>query len=151
MISYTPVTIPLSSTAVTGKSSRYLLRRDLFDARFQLISQDDDDDENSSDELTNSASPSLDSKGKGKSKAKAREEFLVDESTDLVIGVYEGGLKTWECSLDLVDYLDRSLGFDVKNEEEVVRGNRILEVSSFIYLLFFWREARQILMRWRIG
>jgi len=32
-------------------------------------------------------------------------EFL-DAPSDLVPGVYEGGLKTWECSLDLVDYLD---------------------------------------------
>lgn len=100
----------------------------MFDARFQLISQDDDDDENeSSDELTNPVTQSLNSKGKAK--AKASEEFIVDESTDLVIGVYEGGLKTWECSLDLVDYLHTTLGFDLKNDEEVVRGKRILEVS----------------------
>lgn len=25
--------------------------------------------------------------------------------SDLVSGVYEGGLKIWECSLDLVDYI----------------------------------------------
>lgn len=29
---------------------------------------------------------------------------MVAES-DLVSGVYEGGLKVWECSLDLVDYI----------------------------------------------
>lgn len=30
------------------------------------------------------------------------EEF---DKTDLVSGVYEGGLKIWDCSLDLVDYI----------------------------------------------
>ncbi|KAJ1971687.1 hypothetical protein H4R35_005115 [Dimargaris xerosporica] len=32
------------------------------------------------------------------------------ESSDLVKGVYEGGMKTWECSLDLVQYLAREFG-----------------------------------------
>lgn len=32
-------------------------------------------------------------------------QFL-DAPSDLVPGVYEGGLKTWECSLDVVDYLN---------------------------------------------
>jgi protein-histidine N-methyltransferase len=47
-------------------------------------------------------------------------EFL-DAPSDLVPGVYEGGLKTWECSLDLVDYLDSTNGGDI-------RGRRVLEV-----------------------
>ena len=27
------------------------------------------------------------------------------EQSDLVSGVYEGGLKVWDCSFDLVDYV----------------------------------------------
>ena len=27
------------------------------------------------------------------------------EHSDLVSGIYEGGLKVWECSFDLVDYI----------------------------------------------
>jgi protein-histidine N-methyltransferase len=48
-------------------------------------------------------------------------QFL-NAPSDLVPLVYEGGLKTWECSLDLASYLD-SIGsqFDV-------RGKRVLEV-----------------------
>ena len=40
---------------------------------------------------------------------------------DLVSGVYEGGLKIWECSLDLVDYVfaNRSL----------VAGKRVFELG----------------------
>ncbi|KAL7747873.1 hypothetical protein RI367_006808 [Sorochytrium milnesiophthora] len=33
------------------------------------------------------------------------QALVFDQNTDLVKGVYEGGLKTWECSLDLVEWL----------------------------------------------
>jgi len=51
-------------------------------------------------------------------------EFL-EAPSDLVPGVYEGGLKTWECSLDLVDYLDQ-----IRETEMFrgIRGKRVLEV-----------------------
>ena len=32
-------------------------------------------------------------------------QFL-NAPSDLINGVYEGGLKTWECSLDMASYLD---------------------------------------------
>ena len=51
-------------------------------------------------------------------------DFL-DAPSDLVPGVYEGGLKTWECSLDLVEHLhdlQSSLSF---------AGKRVLEVRGF--------------------
>lgn len=32
----------------------------------------------------------------------------LQSASDLIPGVYEGGFKTWECSLDLASYLDRS-------------------------------------------
>jgi protein-histidine N-methyltransferase len=99
LISYSPLAIPLSSTGRTGPVT--LARRDLFDARFQLISTED-----ASEPRTNDMKQAL--------------EFL-DTPSDLVPGVYEGGLKTWECSLDLVDYLD---GIDSGD----VRGKRVLEV-----------------------
>lgn len=34
------------------------------------------------------------------------EEYLLGDS-DVVKGSYEGGLKTWECSVDLADYLSQ--------------------------------------------
>ncbi|KAK7001305.1 hypothetical protein R3P38DRAFT_3048434 [Favolaschia claudopus] len=95
-ISYSPVLIPLSS----GKSVT-LSRRDLFDARFQLISEGTDDTD---------AAPGLD---------------FLDAPSDLVPGVYEGGLKTWECSLDLVGYL-ASLP---DSSETRLSGKRILEIG----------------------
>ena len=51
-------------------------------------------------------------------------EFL-DAPSDLVPGVYEGGLKTWECSLDLVDYLD---GLKDNSSFKGFSGCSILEV-----------------------
>ncbi|KAI8906569.1 hypothetical protein DFJ77DRAFT_477149 [Powellomyces hirtus] len=43
--------------------------------------------------------------------------------TDLIPGRYEGGLKTWECSIDLIDYLS-SL------EPGWLRGKRVMELGS---------------------
>ena len=65
---------------------------------------------------------------------------FVDAPADLVPGTYEGGLKTWECALDLAAYLDRGV---LKAQTGVVaagrrvHGLRVLEVSSSIYLMGF--------------
>lgn len=92
VISYSPLQIPLSSNA----NSLVLARRDLFDARFQLISQGDDQ--------------------------KNALQFF-ESPSDLVPGVYEGGFKTWECSLDLVDYLEGN------GKSACLVGKRILELG----------------------
>lgn len=68
----------------------------MFDVRFQLISESPTAE--TSDEL----------------------EFI-DAPSDIVPGVYEGGLKTWECSADLAGYLE---GVDITN-----RAHNILEVG----------------------
>ena len=97
--------IPLSS----GRKLT-LARRDLFDARFQLISEDNEDSEETSP------------LGKHTMDHPSILDFL-DNPSDLVPGVYEGGLKTWECSLDLVNYLEGAKRGDV-------RGKRVLEVCQ---------------------
>ncbi|KAA1476118.1 hypothetical protein DENSPDRAFT_784541 [Dentipellis sp. KUC8613] len=93
-ISYSPVGILLSS----GKPAVSLARRDLFDARLQLIAADE------------------------------REGALefIETPSDLVPWVYEGGLKTWECSIDLADYLDTLMG---ERGGEWVKGKAILELG----------------------
>jgi hypothetical protein len=57
---------------------------------------------------------------------------FVDAPADLVPGTYEGGLKTWECALDLAAYLDRDvLGAHAGAAAgRRVRGSRVLEVGS---------------------
>ena len=74
-------------------------RRELFDVRMQLMEHDHDRDDN--DDNT--------------------EEF-VNAASDLVDGVYEGGLKTWECSIDLATFLHRT-------SRSIQQGN-VLEVYS---------------------
>jgi len=93
VISFSPLFIPLSSC----RGPVTLIRRDLFDARFQLM----DSDESSLG--------------------------FFDNPSDLIPGVYEGGLKTWECSLDLVDYLD---SLRDQPQFQGFSGRRILEVKT---------------------
>ncbi|KAG8719601.1 hypothetical protein FRC08_002467 [Ceratobasidium sp. 394] len=57
-------------------------RRDLFDVRMQLIASDEEEQ--------NKANQAID---------------FISRPSDLVPRVYEGGLKTWECSLDLAEYV----------------------------------------------
>jgi protein-histidine N-methyltransferase len=105
------LSIPLSSGAHV-----VLARRDLFDARFQLIAGDESDAIGETVGGTDVKEPR---------NVQSALEFL-DSPSDLVPGLYEGGLKTWECSLDLVDCLDsfqKSQGICMD-----IRGKRVLEV-----------------------
>jgi protein-histidine N-methyltransferase len=46
-------------------------------------------------------------------------------NTDLIKGVYEGGFKTWECSIDMVQYLSGL-------PEDQITNKRVLEVNKYI-------------------
>ncbi|KAM5531003.1 hypothetical protein V8D89_015330 [Ganoderma adspersum] len=98
-ISFSPLNISLPSD-----HNVVLSRRDLFDARFQLISADD---------------------CAGEKSGRSEVEFI-DAPSDLVPGIYEGGLKTWECSLDLVACLSSIYGPQIEN---ALRRKRILELG----------------------
>ncbi|KAJ3812901.1 hypothetical protein F5876DRAFT_87429 [Lentinula aff. lateritia] len=121
-LSYSPLEIPLSSAfsqanLASGSRVHYLARRDLFDARFQVISEDNGNpnfvaEAENTEEKTERIGASVD----------PRLQFL-DTPSDLVPGVYEGGMKTWECSLDLVDYLNASL------KDGDLEGKRVLELG----------------------
>lgn len=76
----------------------FLPKRDLYDVRVQLLQE----------------GPQNDS--------------IIDqiEKSDIRAGVYEGGFKTWECSLDLASLLlDRGPRKDI---DELVRCDQIIEV-----------------------
>lgn len=45
-------------------------------------------------------------------------------NSDLIKGVYEGGFKTWECSIDMVQYLS-SLPTDQINNKKVLEVKEI--------------------------
>lgn len=78
-----------------------LLKRDLYDARFQLAQSDG---------------------------SKGEEAQYVDAETDLIPGEYEGGLKSWEGGLDLVEVMHRALGTEAALGEWC-SGARVLEVG----------------------
>ena len=122
MLSYSPISIPIG---LNGENkSTTLIRRDLFDARFQLIAED---------ERTGDSKVAQDKRDSNAQKHGARQEkgtdalAFIDNPSDLVPGIYEGGLKTWECSLDLVEVLHSVYGSDLARD---IRGKRILEVSE---------------------
>jgi protein-histidine N-methyltransferase len=83
----------------TGKTID-IPRRDLSDIRVQLMAEDE----------------------------AANDETLKDlHKSDIRTGVYEGGFKTWECSVDLASILlDRGPRKDI---DELVRCDQIVEVS----------------------
>ncbi|CDO71165.1 hypothetical protein BN946_scf184845.g35 [Trametes cinnabarina] len=97
--SFSPLAIPL-----TSKRNVVVSRRDLFDARFQVIASDEDTQ---------------------RTGGRSDLDFL-DAPSDLVPGVYEGGLKTWECSLDLVDCLESIYEGQVARH---LKGKRVLELG----------------------
>ncbi|KAL1745342.1 hypothetical protein HDZ31DRAFT_36643 [Schizophyllum fasciatum] len=118
VISYTPTDIPLAS----GRSLT-LARRDLFDARYQLIAEADVSLPHEAAAGDNSAAADP-----------TRTPAFLDAPSDLVPGLYEGGLKTWECSLDLVDYLDglKQAGEGTSSGEDQGSGwvgKRVLEIG----------------------
>ncbi|KAF2638420.1 hypothetical protein P280DRAFT_84017 [Massarina eburnea CBS 473.64] len=99
-----------STTSPKGFTAR-LPRRELFDVRLQLMAEDDG--------TTTNALSGLD-------------------SSDLLPNTYEGGYKTWECSIDLVRYLlDRGPRKDL---DDLVRVNHVVELgcgSALPSLLLF--------------
>lgn len=52
----------------------------------------------------------------------------INSNSDLIPGVYEGGLKTWECTFDLILYLSRHLQSLVSTDCSF----RVLEVCSLL-------------------
>ncbi|KAG6860474.1 hypothetical protein C0995_010765 [Termitomyces sp. Mi166 len=122
VLSYSPISIPILATnGSLPPKNVTLFRRDLFDARFQLIAQ-----ENTTEDVSEAPSTSTG----------ANVLAFVEAPSDLVPGVYEGGLKTWECSIDLAGYLaGRGPKLDA-------RGKRILEIGcgTAVPTLFFLRQ-----------
>ncbi|KAJ1730010.1 hypothetical protein LPJ61_003245 [Coemansia biformis] len=83
-----PLSIPRVSSIVVDAiyyKDRRLWKRQLDDVRFQLAQQDAMD---------------------GSARGAVQQAMATDGgAADVVKGVYEGGLKTWECSMDLLGYL----------------------------------------------
>ncbi|KAH7344279.1 hypothetical protein BKA66DRAFT_577064 [Pyrenochaeta sp. MPI-SDFR-AT-0127] len=100
----------ITTTSPKGFTAR-LPRRELFDVRLQLMAEDDG----------SSLSP-----------------LAGLDDTDLQTNIYEGGYKTWECSIDLVKFLlDRGPRKDL---DDLMRVNHVIEMgcgSALPSLLLF--------------
>ncbi|CAG8776976.1 14537_t:CDS:2, partial [Cetraspora pellucida] len=104
------------TSIMNDKEPTVLYKRCLSDIKFQIAQNDE-----------------LESEVNQNSHSTAKIlELTVDN--DVVHGFYEGGLKTWECSLDLVEYLS------IKLKDVNLSGNKVLELGCgsalpSIYLL----------------
>lgn len=112
MISFSEMELPFETTGCK------LYRRDLYDARFQVIDELDDDEEEDGP-----LKPEPEQEDQEMSK-------YVDADTDLIPGMYEGGLKTWEGGMDLVEILEEQHHRIVGGLGAWVQGKRVLEVGD---------------------
>ncbi|KAJ9110439.1 hypothetical protein QFC19_001565 [Naganishia cerealis] len=110
MISFSEMDLPFDTTGCK------LFRRDLYDARFQVIDELDDEDEDTA--------VKVDSTPDDQNTAK-----YVNAETDLIPGTYEGGLKTWEGGMDLVEVLEEQHLMIPGGIGSWVKGKRVLEVG----------------------
>ncbi|CAG8549464.1 4385_t:CDS:2 [Ambispora gerdemannii] len=124
--SFIAETIEINSTLKESLSSSpsTLYKRHLSDIKCQIALDDDDPMEEHEDSSNIKKNQNL---------------FDVMVESDLIKGVYEGGFKTWECSLDLVDYLaGRGINIDSLKVLELGCGSGL----PGIYILTREKSAR---------
>ncbi|KAI8927582.1 hypothetical protein BC831DRAFT_451970 [Entophlyctis helioformis] len=80
--------VPMLAEALVCSPQVTLYKRSVSDVKFHIAADDDLEVVQPANELVQS----------------------IEQQTDLIPGVYEGGLKTWECSIDLVQYLEQAFG-----------------------------------------
>lgn len=116
MISFSEMDLPFETTGCK------LYRRDLYDARFQVIDELPSDDEDEEPLTSTVAQEDKDT------------ATYVNADTDLIPGTYEGGLKTWEGGMDLVEILEEQHRRIPGGVGSWAQGKRILEVGSTLFL-----------------
>ncbi|KAI9306321.1 hypothetical protein BJ944DRAFT_160109 [Cunninghamella echinulata] len=87
-----------------------LYKRTLADVKFQMAEQD-----------------TLEENSNSNNSSKDNSEQILDMlnltgNSDLIRGVYEGGFKTWECSIDLVQWLSQLPKQDITNKSVLELG-----------------------------
>ncbi|KAG0344788.1 Histidine protein methyltransferase 1 [Podila humilis] len=116
-----------------------LYKRNLEDVKFQMAQEDDDlvvaaaaaadaaADATAVDHHTHNKAKETSSTSRGTVVGPGGVEMLaLAGKSDLVKGVYEGGLKTWECALDLVAYLaENKQSYDGKKVLELGCGSAL--------------------------
>ncbi|KAJ2745003.1 hypothetical protein GGI20_002496 [Coemansia sp. BCRC 34301] len=106
---FVPLSIPGVSSIVFDAiyyHGQCLWKRQIDDVQFQLAQQDDMTDDTNDSAIKQAMAGS-------------------NSAADVIKGVYEGGLKTWECSMDLLSYLVEH-GDELR---EALSGARVLEIG----------------------
>lgn len=98
----------------------------MFDAHFQLIASASEEEAEPEVVADGAKEPAETSDAAGEDGSAGPTPATWGPETDLVKGVYEGGMKTWECAGDLVGVLQA----EVVNGTgwKAVEGKRIMEV-----------------------
>lgn len=123
LLSTLPPRLSYSRLKIALKDSDLILyKRDLFDARFQLIH--DAKDDAAEEARINDQEPGVESRAGSCDDA---EQFYADTDTDLIPGVYEGGFKTWECAIDLVGHLADEIAS--KDDSPLLKECRVVELG----------------------
>ncbi|KAF9292644.1 Histidine protein methyltransferase 1 [Mortierella alpina] len=106
----------IATDTKTGKEKEVvtIYKRNLEDVKFQIAQEDDEFDARENDTANGATATTITGPG-------GVEMLALAGTSDLVKGVYEGGLKTWECALDLVAYL--------AEQQENFDGKRVLELG----------------------
>ncbi|CAK3769780.1 Histidine methyltransferase 1 [Lecanosticta acicola] len=118
LVSTLPERISYSTVRIESPLGRiaHIPRRELFDVRIQLMAEDSSVNDEVIDQI---------------------------DKSDLRPGIYEGGFKTWECSVDLASLLlDRGPRKDI---DELVRCDQIVELGAGTALpsMILFRHAIQ--------
>jgi protein-histidine N-methyltransferase len=113
----------LSYTLLRTKSPKGLAvrlpRRDLFDVRLQLMAEDPDPSTSSTHSSTSASASS--------STTTTNNAPLGLNESDVQTNIYEGGYKTWECSIDLLKFLlDRGPRKDL---DDMARVHHVIEMG----------------------
>lgn len=79
----------------------------------------------------------------------------LEQESDIVSGIYEGGSKVWECSLDLVEYLSSSMNSKDAKADGIALPVRVWEVGCGhglpgCYLLHRWIVQERRHLNWSV-
>ncbi|KAG0256844.1 hypothetical protein BG011_004297 [Mortierella polycephala] len=120
-------TTAIATDTKTGKEKEVITiyKRNLEDVKFQIAQEDDEFDDKNDTAPAHSTSEAA-NQGGARTGPGGVEMLALAGKSDLVKGVYEGGLKTWECALDLVAYLAEQKGsYDDKKVLELGCGSAL--------------------------
>ncbi|KAH9822435.1 hypothetical protein DFH28DRAFT_1092416 [Melampsora americana] len=135
-VSYSTIKINTTPNDLT----KSIWRRDLYDAKYQTYvdpeaqsdsSTEDEDEEKmrfrTEFESNQNTKEKLKNTSKDPTRSNEHVQSLLNAPSDLVPGIYEGGFKTWESSLDLIQHFSK-LNLNLSNHLQKFQERKPLKV-----------------------